>query len=69
MSRETLIDVVSKCIVKSICDSIHHFVDGGFLVARSGHDVLVVRRNVAAEHRRRFFRLEKKKKKKKKKKK
>ena len=37
--------------------SVNDFVDGGLLVARTRHDVLVVRRNVTAKHRRRLLRL------------
>lgn len=46
---------------RRIDGSIYHFVDSGFLVAGSCHDVLVVGRNIAAKHRRRLFRLEKEK--------
>lgn len=37
--------------------SVNHFVDGGFLVPRTGDDVLVVRRDITAQHRRRLFGL------------
>ncbi len=36
---------------------IDNFVDGGLLVARTRHNVLVIRRNVTTQHRRRLLRL------------
>ena len=36
---------------------VDNFVDGGLFIARTRHNVLIIRRNVTTQHRRRLLRL------------